>query len=49
MKNKIKNNIKIEIIRHTSFSFVMLVILILSSIMETFGTTGLIQLIIKYL
>ena len=49
VKDKRKKNIKIEIIRHTVFSFIMLVALVVSSVLETFGTTNFILLIIKYL
>ena len=49
MKDKRKNNIKLEIIRHTTFSIIMLGILIISSFVEIFGTTNLIKIIIKYL
>ncbi len=49
MKDKRKNNIKLEIIRHTTFSIIMLGALMISSIVEIFITTNLIQSIIKYL
>ena len=49
MKDKRKQNIKMEIVRHTIFSLIMTVILMISAVIETFGTTSLILLIIKYL
>lgn len=48
IKNKDKENIKVEILRHTIFSFIMLIILIFSSIIETFISNNILKLIIKY-
>jgi len=48
VKDKRKENIKIEIIRHTIFSIVMLIILLISSIVEIFISTNILKLIIKY-
>ncbi len=48
VKNKDKENIKIEILRHTIFSLIMLAILVLSSIIEVFLSTNILKLIIKY-
>ena len=49
IKDRRKNNIKMEIIRHTIFSFIMSLALMISSVFETFGTANLILLITKYL
>ena len=49
MKDKRRENIKIEIIRHTIFSLVMLAILAISSIIETYLSTNLLMLCKSYL
>ena len=49
VKDKRKQNIKMEILRHTFFSLIMTVLLVISSVVETFGTTNLILIILKYL
>ena len=48
MKDKRRENIKIEIIRHTIFSLVMLAILAISSIIETYLSTNLLMLCKSY-
>lgn len=48
IKDRRKENIKIEIIRHTIFSILMLVILILSSFIENIVSMTLLQQMIKY-
>ena len=48
IKDKRKENIKIEVIRHTLFSFIMLGVLIISSLVEIFISTNIIKQIIKY-
>lgn len=48
IKNKEKDNIKIEILRHTIFSFIMLIVLMLASIIETFISNNILKIIIKY-
>ena len=48
VKDKRKENIKVEIIRHTVFSLLMLIILLLSSIIETFISTNILTKLIKY-
>ena len=48
IKNKDKENIKIEILIHTIFSFIMLIVLIISSIVETFVSSNILKAIIKY-
>jgi len=48
MKDRQKNNIKIEIIRHTIFSGLMLIILILSSFVENIFSVSILQNMIKF-
>lgn len=48
IKDKRKENIKLEIIRHTMFSAVMLFLLIISSFIESFISTNILKVIIKY-
>lgn len=47
-KDKRKENVKIEMLRHTVFSFIMLMILVLSSVIEIFVSTNILKLCIKY-
>lgn len=49
IKNKRKENIKIEIIRHTVISVLMLILLILSAFIETHISTAIFKIIVKYL
>lgn len=49
MKDKRKENIKLEIIRHTIFSVIMIMILALSSVVEVYGSSNILQFTIKYL
>ena len=48
IKDNRKENIKLEIIRHTIFSLIMLFILIISSCIEIFISTNILKLVIKY-
>ena len=48
VKNKTKENVKIEILRHTIFSTIMLIILITASVVEIFMSTNLLKMLIKY-
>ena len=48
IKDNRKENIKIEIIRHTMFSLVMLLTLIISSVIEIFISTSILKGVIKY-
>ena len=48
VKNNCKENIKLEILRHTIFSALMLGILILSSVIEILVNTNLLKVLIKY-
>ena len=47
MKNKETTNIKIEILRHTIFCSLMLLLIIISSIIEVYASTNLFILLIK--
>ena len=49
MKDKRKENIKIEVIRHTIFSLMILAVLTVASLIETYISTNLLISIIKYL
>lgn len=49
IKDKRRENIKIEIIRHTIFSCVMLICLVIASIVEVFISNNLLKIIIKYI
>lgn len=48
IKDRNKENVKIEIVRHTVFSFIMLLILVLSSVVEIFLSTNILKGLIKY-
>ena len=48
MKNKRKDNIKLEIIRHTMFSGLMLCVLIASAIVKNNVSGGMVETLIKY-
>ena len=48
MKDKRRENIKIEIIRHTVFSFFMLLILILSALIDVYISNSLLNMCIQY-
>ena len=49
MKDKRRENIKIEIIRHTLFSIFMLIILLVASVIETYLSTELIIMTINFI
>ena len=49
VKDKRKENVKIEIIRHTIFSALMTILLCLSSVVELFVSNKLLKIIVKYL
>lgn len=49
MKDKRKENIKIEIFRHTIFSVMILILLILASFIETYVSTSLLNFYVQYL
>ena len=46
-KDKRKENIKVEVIRHTVISFILLILLIISSIIETYLSTNLLLIFIS--
>ena len=48
VKDKRKDNIKIEILRHTIISIIMMVLLVLSAIIENYVTLKTLKKIIKY-
>ncbi len=48
VKDKTKENVKIEILRHTIFSVIMLIILAIASIIEIFMSTSILKMVIKY-
>ena len=48
VKDRAKENIKLEIIRHTVFLGIMLLVMILSSLVEVFICTNILKGIIKY-
>ena len=48
IQDRRKENIKLEIIRHTVFSLCMLVLLVISSLIDTYVSTTLLKSTIKY-
>ncbi len=48
VKDKTKENVKPEMLRHTVFSIIMLMVLIISSVIEIFVSTNILKLFIKY-
>ena len=48
VKDNRKENIKLEIVRHTIFSLIMTLVLIVESLIEIFLSTNLLRVIIKY-
>lgn len=49
IKDKRRENIKVEVIRHTAFSGLMAIILMISSIIEVFVSDAILKGIIKYM
>lgn len=49
IRDKAKENIKLEIARHTIFSIIMIAILLLASVIEIFISTNLMKILVKYL
>lgn len=49
IKDKRRENIKVEVIRHTAFSGLMAIILVISSIIEVFVSDAILKGIIKYM
>ena len=48
VKDNRKENIKLEIVRHTIFSFIMLLFLFVASLIEIFISTNILKILIKY-
>ena len=48
VKDRNKENIKIEVLRHTIFSLIMLVVMIMSSLIEILISTNILKGLIKY-
>ena len=48
VKDRKVDNIKLEILRHTIFSLLMMLLLIIASLVETFASTGILKATIKY-
>ncbi len=48
MKDKRKENIKLEVVRHTIFSVIMMIFLIISSLIEICISTNILKVISKY-
>ncbi len=48
VKDRNKENVKVEIVRHTIFSFIMLLVLVVSSVIEIFLSTNILKGFIKY-
>lgn len=48
IKDNRKENIKLEIMRHTLFSLLMLILLAISSLIEIFISTNMLKAFIKY-
>ena len=48
IKDRDKENIKIEVLRHTAFSLIMLAIMVISSLIEVFLSTNILKGLIKY-
>ncbi len=49
MKNKERENIKLEILRHTIFCFIMLIGMLISSLIETYISTNISVILLKYI
>lgn len=49
MKNREKENVKIEFFRHTIFCTLMLLLLVLSSLIEVYISTNLSKFLVKYI
>ena len=48
VKNRERENIKVEILRHTIFSLIMLFLLCIAALIETFISTNILKNFIKY-
>ena len=48
IKNRKTDNIKLEILRHTVFSLIMIIVIVIASLIEVFVSTNLLSNLIKY-
>ena len=48
VKDNRKENIKLEIVRHTVFSLVMVILMVIASVVEVFISTNILKAVIKY-
>lgn len=48
VKDKRRENVKLEIVRHTVFSLIMLMVLLISSIIEVFVSTNFLKILANY-
>lgn len=48
IKDRKKENVKVEVLRHTIFSLIMLLVLIVSSVVEIFLSINILRQLIKY-
>lgn len=48
MKDRRKENIKVQVLKHMLFSLVILIVLLISSLVETYVSGNLSQLVLKY-
>ena len=49
IKDKRRENIKFEIIRHTLFSVIILILLVISAVVETYISPNLLKMVINYI
>jgi hypothetical protein len=49
MKDKRRENIKLEIVRHTIISIILFIFLSISSLIETYISTNILMLTINYI
>ena len=49
VKDRRRDNIKLEILRHTIFSLLMIILLSISAVIETFISTNILVSMIKYI
>lgn len=49
IKDNRRENIKLEIVRHTVFSLIMLGMLLIASVIEIFISTNILKILVKYL
>lgn len=48
IKDRNKENVKIEVVRHTIFSLIMLTVMLISSLLEVFASTNILKQLIQY-